>query len=284
MELSWIKISTNIFDDEKIMLIESMPEGDAIIVIWFKLLALAGKSNNNGIFMISDKIPYTDEMLATIFRRNINTIRLALSVFEQFGMIEVINNVVTLPNWDKYQNIDGMEKIREQTKLRVQKHREKQKHTIEESNEKTENVTLPLRYVTQQNKNKNKNILYSEEVTNLTLYLYNECKKDNPKFSKTENEIAKWKDAFDKLNRLDGYSFDEIMRVLVWAKNDSFWRMNILSGVKFREKFEQLYIKSKNKQTNMINQSKPKPSTSGIIGCMQSQDDRDRIMELINGN
>ena len=39
-EIKWIKIATNIFDDEKLLLIETMPEADAIIVIWFKLLCI----------------------------------------------------------------------------------------------------------------------------------------------------------------------------------------------------------------------------------------------------
>ena len=74
-EVKWIKIVTNIFDDEKIQLIEKMPDGDAIIVVWFKLLCLAGKTNNHGVMILSDKIPYTDEMLSTIFRRPILTDR-----------------------------------------------------------------------------------------------------------------------------------------------------------------------------------------------------------------
>ena len=46
-DVKWIKITTGIFDDDKILLIESLPEADSIIVIWFKLLCLAGKQNNN---------------------------------------------------------------------------------------------------------------------------------------------------------------------------------------------------------------------------------------------
>ena len=76
-EVKWIKIVTDIFDDEKIKLIEDMPDADSVIVIWFKLLCLAGKTNNLGILMLADKIPYNDEMLATIFRRPVNTIRMA---------------------------------------------------------------------------------------------------------------------------------------------------------------------------------------------------------------
>lgn len=126
-DVKWIKIVTNIFDDEKILLIESMPEADSIIVIWFKILTLAGKQNNDGVLLMNNKIPYTDEMLATIFRRNVNIVRMALKAFEQFGMIEIINNTITIPNWEKHQNIDGLDKIREQNRQRVAKHREKQK-------------------------------------------------------------------------------------------------------------------------------------------------------------
>ena len=93
-DVKWIKIVTDIFDDEKILLIESMPEADSIIVIWFKLLCMAGKQNNKGIFLLNDKIAYTDEMLATIFRRPLNTVRLALKTFENYGMIEIVNNVM----------------------------------------------------------------------------------------------------------------------------------------------------------------------------------------------
>ena len=78
------------------------------------------------------KIPYTEEMLATIFRRSLPTVRLALSTFETFGMIEIVedpfgNGIYTIPNWEKHQNVDGMEKIREQTRKRVAKHRENQR-------------------------------------------------------------------------------------------------------------------------------------------------------------
>ena len=131
-DIKWIKISTNIFSDEKILLIEQMPDADTIIVIWFKLLALAGRENNCGVFVMGGKIPYTDEMLATIFRRPLQTVRFAIQTFEAFGMIEIIESpngseVITIPNWEKHQNADGMDKIREQTRLRVAKHREKQR-------------------------------------------------------------------------------------------------------------------------------------------------------------
>ena len=112
-EVKWIKLTTDIFDDEKILMIESLPSADTIIVVWFKLLAFAGKSNNNGVFMMNNRVPYTEEMLAAIFRRDINSVKLALNTFEQFGMIEIVDDVITIPNWDKHQSLDAYEKKKE---------------------------------------------------------------------------------------------------------------------------------------------------------------------------
>ena len=44
-DIKWIKITTDMFDDEKIKVIEAMPDRDAILIIWIKLLTLAGKVN-----------------------------------------------------------------------------------------------------------------------------------------------------------------------------------------------------------------------------------------------
>lgn len=125
-EVKWIKIVTDIFDDEKILMIESMPEADSLIVIWFKLLCLAGKQNNSGVLMLG-RMPYTDEMFSTIFRRPINTVRLALQTFEGFGMIEIINNTVTIPNWNKHQSLDQLESRKEYMRTYMAEYREKQK-------------------------------------------------------------------------------------------------------------------------------------------------------------
>ena len=126
-DVKWIKITTDIFDDDKILLIESLPEADSIIVIWFKLLCLAGKQNNSGVFIMGNRIAYTDKMLATIFRRKETTIQLALQTFEQFGMIELIDGVITIPNWGKHQSLDQLESRNEYMKNYMSEYRKKQK-------------------------------------------------------------------------------------------------------------------------------------------------------------
>lgn len=132
-DVKWIKIVTDIFDDEKILMIESMPDADTIIVIWFKLLCLAGKQNNGGVIMLNDRIPYTDEMLSKVFRRPLNTVRLALELFQKFGMIEIIKDVITIPNWSKHQSLDSLEQRRESDRRRQAQRRKSQKEFIDKS-------------------------------------------------------------------------------------------------------------------------------------------------------
>jgi predicted phage replisome organizer len=126
-DVKWIKITTDIFDDEKILLIESLPDSYAIITVWFKLLCLAGKQNNSGVFMMNNRVAYTDKMLATIFRMKESTVTMALQTFEQFGMVEIIDGVITIPNWGKHQNLDQLESKKEYMRNYMKEYREKQK-------------------------------------------------------------------------------------------------------------------------------------------------------------
>lgn len=131
-EVKWIKITTDIFDDEKILLIESLPDAYAIITVWFKLLCLAGKQNNSGVFMMG-QIAYTDKMLATIFRMNESTVSMALHVFEQFGMVEIVDGVITIPNWGKHQSLDAYEQKKQRDRLYQAERRKKQRQLLDKS-------------------------------------------------------------------------------------------------------------------------------------------------------
>lgn len=127
-DVKWIKLSVSMFDDEKIRIIESMPEADTILICWVKLLSLAGKTNANGYIFLAENIPYTDDMLATVFNRPLNTVRLALETFHKFGMIEVDQeHYINIKNWGKHQSLDRLDEIREQARIRKQRQREREK-------------------------------------------------------------------------------------------------------------------------------------------------------------
>jgi len=126
--VKWIKLSVAMFEDEKIRLIEQMPDADTILVIWVKLLSQAGKTNSSGYIFLSENIPYTDEMLATIFNRPVSTVRLALNTFVQFGMISIDDDhFIEISNWEKHQNIEGMERVKKLNAERNRRYRERKK-------------------------------------------------------------------------------------------------------------------------------------------------------------
>lgn len=123
-------MSVNMFDDEKIKLIRTLPEGDSISLIWIQMLCLAGKINDGGLVYMGQNLAYSDEMLATIFSHPVNTIRSALTSLEQFGMIEIANDgKIDILNWDRHQNIEGMERVKtgDAERQRVRYYRKKLK-------------------------------------------------------------------------------------------------------------------------------------------------------------
>lgn len=136
-DVKWIKVTTDIFEDEKILLIESLPNADMILVIWFKLLCLAGKMNNSGVFKLNDKIAFTPKMFSTIFRKSEDDIKTALEIFEAYGMVEIVEDVVTIPNWGKHQDLEKFENKKNYMRGYMAEYREKQKNIVSESNCKT---------------------------------------------------------------------------------------------------------------------------------------------------
>ncbi|HDH6084340.1 TPA: phage replisome organizer N-terminal domain-containing protein [Staphylococcus aureus] len=162
-EVSWIKLKVGMFDDSKIKYIEALPERDTIITIWVKLLTLSGKYNEQGYIMLSENLPYNEEMLANEFNRPINSIRLAIQTFETLGMIEKVNGVIKVTNWEKHQSLDSKAKHKEKNKLRQQRYRERQKKLLEAKG----NVTVTLRNDTEEeykNKEEEREAVFSSSI------------------------------------------------------------------------------------------------------------------------
>ncbi|MCY8051769.1 phage replisome organizer N-terminal domain-containing protein [Bacillus spizizenii] len=195
-EIKFVKLSTQMFDDEKIKLIEQMPEADTLLIIWVKLLAQAGKTNASGYIFLSENVPYTDEMLAAIFSRPIGVVRMALETFRRFGMIEIDDqNYISICNWEKHQNVDALNKIREDTRKRVAKYREKQKALkLSQPSNVTGNVT-----VTQCNEQEEEVRSKKKELKDIL-----SGKPDDASSSKKEKEEIPYKLIIDLLNKVAG--------------------------------------------------------------------------------
>lgn len=145
-DIKWIKLATNMHEDEKMKLIDAMPLRDTIHYVWIRILLLGGKLNANGEIFLSEGKPLTAKMLAILFSRPLEDIKIALKVLSQFGMIEIApDKVIRIVNWDKHQNIEGMERVREQNRKRAENHREKKKldkKTAESNKGIDENIAL----------------------------------------------------------------------------------------------------------------------------------------------
>ena len=143
-EVKWVKITTDMFDNRKIKHLRKLPEGNNIVLIWVMLLTMAGRCNAGGMIFLTENIPYTTKMLADELGFEENTVKLALGMLEQFSMIQTDNGYFTIAGWNEYQNIEGMDKIREQTNKRVAAYRQRQKalaHGLADGNA-TCNVTV----------------------------------------------------------------------------------------------------------------------------------------------
>ena len=224
-DVKWIKITTDIFDDEKILMIESMPSADSIIVIWLKLLTFAGKQNNDGVFLMSNRIAYTDEMLACIFRRDINLVRLALQIFQQFGMIEIIEKVITIPNWNKHQSLDAYEKKKERDRLYQSERRAKQRLLAAGSSEESSDsqptpssdiVVSDKEREEEKEKEKEKDIKISSDLQSVVDLYHNIC-VSYPRIRSLSDARKKAIKA-----RLKSYSLDDFKTLFENAEASSF--------------------------------------------------------------
>ena len=126
-EVKWIKLHTAMFDNSKIRYIRTLPEGNNMVLIWVMLLSKAGKCNASGFIFLTENIPYTSQMLAAEFGFDLYLIELALATFVKLNMIQLEEHIIKIASWEEHQNIDGLDRIREQTRKRVAKYRENQK-------------------------------------------------------------------------------------------------------------------------------------------------------------
>ena len=74
----------------------------------------------------------------------------------------------------------------------------------------------------------------SEEVIQLTAWLIEKIKENNP--NAKVNDAEKWQDSIRLLIDTDHYSVDQVKKMIEFSQSDDFWKSNILSAKKLREK------------------------------------------------
>lgn len=218
--VKWVKITTDMFDNRKIKHLRKLPDGNNIVLIWVMLLTMAGRCNAGGMIFLTENIPYTPKMLADELGFEENTVKLAINALEQLNMVCTDNGFFSIAGWNEYQNIEGMEKIREQTRQRVTAHRQKQKALAAAAQSNvTCNVTVTQSNATEEDIDIDKE--KEKEYRDMGASAPNPSPSHKPKkpvkhkygeyanVLLTDDELEKLKEAFsdweERIERLSGY-------------------------------------------------------------------------------
>lgn len=258
-EVKWIKLTTDMFDNRKIKHLRRLPEGNSIVLIWVMLLTMAGRCNSNGMIFLTENIPYSPKMLADELDFEENTVQLALNALEQLNMIVTNNGFFAIAGWEEYQNIEGMEKIREQNRIRKQRQRDKQKLLPDGSRDS--HGTVPQCHATDIEEDKDKDIdkdIYISIVDYLNEKAGKNFKHRTPKTQK-----------FIHARLAEGFTLDDFKAVIdkkcadwLGSEFEKYLRPETLFGTKFEG-----YLNAKTTGRNENNgQASRNPGTARKYG------------------
>lgn len=88
----YLRLKDNFFDSDELKILESMKDGYLYSNILLKLYLRSLK--NDGKLVVNERIPYSADMLASVTGHQVGTIKQALSVFKDLGLIDVLDNGV----------------------------------------------------------------------------------------------------------------------------------------------------------------------------------------------
>lgn len=83
----YLKLKEDFFNSEEMMILESMKNGAEYQNVYLKLCLLSLKSD--GALIFKNMIPYSVEMLSSVLRVNIDTVKTAIELFQKLGLISI---------------------------------------------------------------------------------------------------------------------------------------------------------------------------------------------------
>ena len=148
-DVKWIRFKVGTFDGMSFKRIKKAQiDGvvslrDKLTAVWFELLDLGGKVNNQG-FLINDELAFRSfQDIAIVLDRTEEEVEMCIKWFISERMMEITDDILMISNWNKYQNIDGLDKIRLQNRERQSRFKEKKKQlALEYKGNVTDNVMV----------------------------------------------------------------------------------------------------------------------------------------------
>lgn len=222
-DVGWVRLSTRLFENRKIKYLLNQPKGAELVLLWVHLLCAAGTVNDGGRVYISQNVMYTPQSLAADFGVPKTIAGKALTLFQNLELIEVESDgCIQILGWEKHQNVTGLEKIREQNRLRKQKQRQCDKsRNVDEDMSRDSHVTEcdKSRNVTQQRR---------EEKNRKEKDDYHHPKRNDDDEEKTHTEIfALWEKNMMPLTPIVG----EKLQALLGEVGEAAVEQGILAAV-----------------------------------------------------
>lgn len=222
-DVGWVRLSTRLFENRKIKYLLNQPKGAELVLLWVHLLCAAGTVNDGGRVYISQNVMYTPQSLAADFGVPKTIADKALTLFQDLELIEVESDgCIRILGWEKHQNVTGLEKIREQNRLRKQKQRQCDKsRNVDEDMSRDGHVTEcdKSRNVTQQRR---------EEKNRKEKDDYHHPKRNDDDEEKTHTEIfALWEKNMMPLTPIVG----EKLQALLGEVGEAAVEQGILAAV-----------------------------------------------------
>ena len=198
-DIRWVKLTTDMFDNRKIKHLRRLPEGNNIVLIWVMLLTMAGRCNASGMIFLTENIPYTPKMLADELDFEESTVQLALKALEQLNMITTDQGYFAIAGWEEYQNIEGMDKIREQNRLRKRAQREKQRLSLPEAVSRDSHGTVTECHATDIDIEEERDIDKKNNIRH-KYGEYNNVLLTDDDLEKLKSEFTDWQERIERLS------------------------------------------------------------------------------------
>lgn len=271
------------FDDDAIEWLEEQPKGKEYALFYLKLCLKSIKTNGLLIRTVGTlMVPYDTIKLADVTKTDLDTVVVAMELLKNIGLVEILEGgEICIPRMEEMIGSETdkasiMRRIREQKKILKGNNVTKKLldcYLHNGSNNVTEELPDCYQNVTQRleiDKEIEKELIVAPSGNDSITNSVNVPEKNpvgdfeyqcvdmlirscvavfpNSKVPKTDAEKRKWAAEIERMKRLDGRVEADIIEALTFATTDSFWKSNIRSTKKFREKFETLIVQSRERQ------------------------------------
>lgn len=260
----WLKLKEDFFDDDAISWLEEQPKGKEYALFYLKLCLKSLKTDGILIRTVGTMlVPYDMKKLSEITKTEFDTVVVAMELMKNIGLVEILENgEIFLPGlhqmvgsesqWAKYKKKNGKLENFQQDSNGVPKNLQTENRDKEIEKEIDNNIIVaPSGNGADESQDdiQEKYPVWDFEYQCVDI-LVRSCVAvfPNSKVPKTEDEKKKWAVEIERMKRLDGRGEADIVEALAFATTDGFWKSNIRSTKKFREKFETLIIQSRKRQ------------------------------------